>query len=144
VKASLGFKAIVLTAAVLIAGSAFAANKGSLDLRHSTNVSGKELASGSYIVRWEGTGDQVDVKIYQGKSVVASIPARVLKVEHPIANDSAVVNANPDGTFSLREIRFGGKTYALQISNEDGGAAAGAAFANALLKRARGKVGHCC
>ena len=118
----LSLKSIFLAVTVLAAGSALAANKGSLQLQHPTNVAGKQLATGSYTVQWEGNGDQVDLKIYQGKNVVASTPARVLKVDHPIASNSAVVEANADKTYTLSEIRFAGKKFALGIANEAAGA----------------------
>jgi hypothetical protein len=128
VKLHLGssLKHIFLAAVVLVAGSALASSKGSLELQHPTSVAGKQLASGNYIVRWEGTGDQVELKIYQGKNVVLSTPARVVKVENPATMDSAVVVANSDKTFSLSEIRFGGKKFALAITSDATGAAAGA------------------
>ena len=119
-------KHIFLSAVVLAAGSALASSKGSLELQHPTTVAGKQLATGSYIVQWEGSGDQVDLKIYQGKNVVASTPARILKVDHPAANNSAVVTANDDKTYSLSEIRFAGKKFALAIGGDASGAAAGA------------------
>ena len=127
-KANFGssLKGIFLAVMVLAAGSALASSKGSVELQHPTSVAGQQMAKGSYTVRWEGSGDQVDLKIYQGKNLVASTPARMLKVEHPVASDSAVVNANAEGGFSLSEIRFGRKSYALQLMNDGGGAAAGA------------------
>jgi hypothetical protein len=115
-KSGLTFKGTLLAAVVLIAATTFAAsNKGSLELQHPASVAGKQLATGDYTVRWEGTGDQVELKIYHGKDVVISTPARLVQVEHPVANNSAVVNTNPDGTFSLSQIRFGGKHFALEI-----------------------------
>jgi hypothetical protein len=128
VKSNFGssLKGIFLGVVVLAGGSALASSKGSLELQHPTSVAGKQLASGSYTVRWEGSGDQVDLKIYQGKNVVASTPARVVKVESPATSDSAVVVANSDKTFSLSQIRFGGKKFALELVNDAGGAAAGA------------------
>ncbi|HEY7351596.1 MAG TPA: hypothetical protein VH596_02400 [Terriglobales bacterium] len=121
-------KSALLATIVLVAGSAFAANnKGSLELQHPTSVAGKQLASGNYNLRWEGTGDDVQLKIYQGKSVVATTSARVVKIDHRPQGNSAVVNNNPDGTSALSEIRFGGKDYALQIVNDGGGAAASGA-----------------
>lgn len=121
-------KSVLLTAIVLVAGSAFAANnKGSLELQHPTSVAGKQLATGNYSLRWEGAGDDVQLKIYQGKSVVATAPARVVKMDHRPQGNSAVVNNNPDGTSTLSEIRFGGKDYALQIVNDGGGAGAAGA-----------------
>jgi hypothetical protein len=126
-KSGLNTKGFLLAAIVLVAGTAFAAaNKGSLDLMHPTSVAGKQLASGSYSVRWEGTGDQVDLKIYQGKNVVASVPARVVKMDRPANNDSSVVNTNSDGSYSLSQIRFGHKDFALEIVNDGGAGSAGA------------------
>ena len=120
-------KGILLTGVVLLAGSALAASKGSLELQHPTNVGGKQLASGGYTVRWDGSGDQVELKIYKGKNAVASVPARVVKVEHPAAHDAAIVVANSDGVMSLSQIVFGGKTYALEISNDGGSSGASGA-----------------
>jgi hypothetical protein len=123
VKSHLGLslKSIFLVVTVLAAGSALAANKGSLELQHPTTVAGKQLAVGNYTVQWEGSGDQVDLKIYRGKNVVASTPARVLKVDHPIASNSAVVAANGDKTYTLSEIRFAGKKFALGIVSDASG-----------------------
>lgn len=121
----LSLKSVFLAVTVLAAGSALAANKGSLELQHPTTVAGKQLSSGTYTVQWEGSGDQVDLKIYQGKNVVASTPARVVKVDHPIGSNSAVVAANADKTYTLSEIRFAGKKFALGIVNDGGGAASG-------------------
>ena len=118
------FKAILLATAVLLAGSAFASSKGSLELQHPTNVAGKQLASGTYTVRWDGNGEQVQLKIFQGKNEVASAPARMVEVAQPPQNNSAVVNTNSDGSYSLAEIRFGGKKYALQITNDAGSSGA--------------------
>ena len=128
-KSSLSFNGILIAAVVLLAASAFAANKGSLDLQHPASVAGKQLATGTYTVRWEGTGDQVDLKIYQGKNVVISAPARVVKIQGKSANNSAVLQNNPDGSSTVSEIRFGGKDFALQLSSDASGAgsASGAA-----------------
>jgi len=119
----------VLVAAVVVASiSLWAESKGALELQHPTVVAGKTLATGNYVVRWEGKGDQVELKIYQGKNVVASLPARVIQLSSPATDNSAVINQSSSGTPSLSEIRFGGKKYALQISNEGSGSgSAGAA-----------------
>ena len=115
---------ILLAAIVLVAGSAFASSKGSLELQHATSVAGKQLQQGNYTVRWDGSGDQVQLKIYKGKNEVASAPARLVKVQ-PSQSNSAVVNTDSNGNFSLAEIRFGGKDYALQILSNAAGASAG-------------------
>ncbi len=116
-----------LAAVVLLAGSALAASKGSLQLQHPTSVGGKQLATGDYTVQWEGSGEQVELKVYQGKNEVASTLAHVMKVEHPAEYNQAVVSTNSDGSASLSEIRFRGKNFALLVSNEGGGSGAAGA-----------------
>ena len=114
-------KSVFASALVLLAVSAWAESKGSLGLQHPTNVGGKTLATGNYTVRWEGTGDQVQLKIYKGKNEMASLPARVIQLSSAPGSDSAVVNNDGSAIPSLSQIRFGGKKFALQISGEGGG-----------------------
>jgi hypothetical protein len=120
------WKALLL-AMVFIALNSWAASKGSLDLSQPTEVGGKQLASGKYTVRWEGTGDEVELRIYNGNQVVASTPAHRVKVQFRTPNDTAVVSHRDDGTVSLTEIRFGGKDFALQIGEGNAGAGASGA-----------------
>jgi hypothetical protein len=136
-------KAIVLVSAVLVVGIR-AESKGPLELQHPTNVAGKTLSPGNYSVRWEGTGDQVELKVCKGKNVVASIPAQVIQLSSPPAYDSAVVNNDGNGTPSLAEIRFSGKKFALRISNQGGGSgSSGAAkiVASADILGTKGSTG---
>ncbi len=126
--AAKNLKGIFLAVVVLVAGSAFAASKGSLELQHPTSVGGKQLASGNYTVQWDGTGDQVELKIFQGKNAVATTSARVVKVERRQPHNAAITVTNGDGTSALSQIVFGGKDYALEVSSEGGASgAAGAA-----------------
>ena len=73
------FKDGLLTMLLLFAVGAFAASKGGLQLQHPTNVGGKQLATGTYSVQWDGIGDQVALKVFQGKKEVASTSAHVVK-----------------------------------------------------------------
>ena len=114
-------KGLLVSALVLMAVSAGAESKGSLGLQHPTNVGGKTLATGNYTVRWEGTGDQIQLKIYRGKTEMASLPAHLVQLSATPEYDSAVINNDASGTPSLSQIRFGGKKFALQISGEGGG-----------------------
>jgi hypothetical protein len=132
VKGNRNFRLIMalLAATVLLAATALAeTNKGAMFLGQTTSVAGKQLAGGNYKVQWEGSGDQVELKVYKGKDVVASAPARVLKLDQAFGSDSSVVTKNDDGSMSLSEIRFSGKKFALQVSAEGGGAAGAAGAA---------------
>lgn len=109
--------AFVMGVALLLAASAFAANKGSLQVQDSVNVAGTQLDAGEYKVAWEGTGPNVQLSIKKGSKVVATTPARVIQLDRTAQDDTAVVSNNDDGSRSLSEIRFHGKKEALAIGN---------------------------
>jgi len=118
-------KGLLLGLALLLATSAFAANKGSLQVSDPVMVSGKQPAPGAYTVEWEGNGPNVELNILQGKKVVATMPARLIDLNRSADGDSAVVRKNDDGSRTLAEIRFAGKKYALALGNESAKAEAG-------------------
>ena len=111
-------KGLLLGLALLLATSAFAANKGSLQVSDTVNVSGKSLAAGEYNVKWEGTGPNVELNIFQGKKVVATIPARLIDLDRSAPGNTSVIKRNGDGSKTLSEIRFAGKKYALALGDE--------------------------
>ena len=43
---------------LLLASSAFAATKASLELKHPTTVNGTQLKPGEYKLQWDGTGPE--------------------------------------------------------------------------------------
>ena len=108
----------VLAVALLMATSAFAINKGSLQVHDDLNVSGTSLAPGDYAVQWEGNGPNVQVNILKGKKVVATVPAQVVDLKDAPGANSAVVTRNADGSRSLTQIRFSGKRFALSVAGE--------------------------
>ena len=118
-------KGLLLGLALLLATSAFAANKGSLQVSDPVTVSGKSLAAGEYTVKWEGNGPNVELNILRGKNVVATIPARLIDLDRSASGNTSVVKRNDDGSRSLSEIRFAGKKYALALGNESAKADAG-------------------
>ncbi len=107
-------KTVVLGLAVLLASSAFASNKGSLQVREPLEVNGQQLAPGDYQLRWDGTGANVEVSFMQGKKEVAKASAKVVALDKAYAYDSAVVD-HSDGKARVSEVRFAGKKYALAI-----------------------------
>ena len=118
-------KGLLLGLALLLATSALAANKGSLQVSDPVTVSGKSLAAGEYNVKWEGNGPNVELNILQGKKVVATIPARLIDLDRSAAGNTAVVKRNGDGSRTLSEIRFAGKKYALALGDDSAKADAG-------------------
>jgi hypothetical protein len=118
-------KGLLLGLALLLATSAFAANKGSLRTSDPVTVSGKQLKPGEYTLKWEGSGPNVELNILQGRTVVATVPARLIELNQASYNDASVTKTNDDGSKSLSEIRFSGKKYALAIGEESARAEAG-------------------
>ena len=118
-------KGLLLGLALLLATSAFAANKGSFQVSDPVTVSGKQLARGEYTVKWEGNGPNVELNILQGKKVVATIPARLIDLDRSAPGNTSVIKRNEDGSKTLSEIRFAGKKYALALGDESAKADAG-------------------
>jgi hypothetical protein len=108
-------KSLVLGLALILASSAFAGTKASLDLQSTVNVNGTTLKPGEYKLQWEGTGPDVQVSFIQGRNVVAKVSARLVDLPSPAENTAAVVHQNGDGTASLAAARFEGKKYSLQL-----------------------------
>ena len=111
-------KSLFLGLALLLATSAFAANKGSLSVQEPLTINGTQLRPGDYKVEWEGNGPSVEVSITQGKKVIAKVPAHVVSLETPSPSDAAVVKNNGDGTKSLSEVRLSGKKFSLALGEE--------------------------
>jgi len=113
-----GSKSLFLGLALLLATSAFAANKGSLQVQEPINVNGTKLAPGDYKVQWDGAGPNVEMSILKGKNVVTKVPAHVVDLGAASPSDAAVVKNNGDGTKSLSEVRLSGKKFALAVGEE--------------------------
>jgi hypothetical protein len=111
-------KGLLLGSALLLATSGFAANKGTLQVADPVTVNGKQLAAGTYIVKWDGAGPNVELNIMRGRNVVATVPARMLDLDRSPERDQAVTTVNSDGSKALNEIRFSGKKYALAVNEE--------------------------
>jgi hypothetical protein len=109
---------------LLLASSAFAANKGNLQLQNPVSVNGTSIKPGEYKVEWDGTGPNVELSILQGKKVLAKVPAHVVELSSPPDNNAAVTKKGDDGSWSLSEIRFGGKKMALALGESSDGAQA--------------------
>jgi len=113
-----GSKSLFLGLALLLATSAFAANKGSLQVQEPINVNGTKLAPGEYKVQWDAAGPNVEMSILKGKNVVTKVPAHVVDLGAASPSDAAVVKNNGDGTKSLSEVRLSGKKFALAVGEE--------------------------
>jgi hypothetical protein len=107
---------LFLGVAVLLATTAFAAEKGSMKLIQPAVVGGVQLTPGEYNLSWEGTGPNLDVKVTKDGKSIATIPARAIELkETPSANGTAT-KLGADGKTAVSEVFFRGKTRALEIA----------------------------
>ncbi len=118
-------KSLVMGLALLLASSAFAATKGSLQISNAVTVNGTTLKPGDYKVQWEGSGPNVELSIMQGKNVIAKAPAHIVDLDKPSDNDAAVTRKDESGSRSLTGVRFHGKKFALELAASDGMQASG-------------------
>ena len=118
-------KSLVMGLALLLATSAFAATKGNVQFNNPVLVNGTTLKPGEYKVQWEGSGPNVELSIMQGKNVVAKVPAHVVDLQTPSANDAAVTRKNDSGPNSLAGLRFQGKKFAIELGEASDGMEAG-------------------
>lgn len=107
-------KTVVLGLAVLLASSAFASNRGTLQVRESFDVNGQQLSPGEYQVRWDGTGSTVEVSFLKNNKEVAKTSAKVLTLDKASGSDSAVID-HSSGKATISELRFAGKKFVLAI-----------------------------
>jgi hypothetical protein len=109
--------AVFVLVALSLSLCAFAANKneGKFTLSDSVQLGSIQLRAGDYKATWEGAGTEVQVKILQGKNVVATVPA---KLEDRPSRQSSVAIGNSNGTKTLQEVDFGGIGKALVFGSE--------------------------
>ncbi len=112
-------KSLVLALAVMVATSAFAgsSSKGSLHLSDAAQVNGQAIPAGDYQLRWEGTGENVEVSVMQGKKVVTKTAAKLVEVKDKFDRDATVVDRGA-ATPTVTEVRFAGKKYAVEVKDK--------------------------
>lgn len=111
-------KLIVLSLALLLSTSLFAASSGSMNLTQPVQLNGTQLKPGEYKVTWEGTGPEVTVSVMKGREVVAKTQAHVKELDKTFNSNATVLQKNGDGSTSLNGIRFSGKKTTLEFTDE--------------------------
>ena len=112
---SLKFGALALAALLVLSLGAFAKdknnNEGKFTLTNSAQIGSTQLKAGDYKAQWEGTGSDVQVKILQGKNVVATTSAKLVDKQN--ANDSVTLGGADSNAKTVDEIDFGHAKKAL-------------------------------
>jgi len=119
-KSSLFSRIIIASLALLLAGSAFAANahKDTFQVSAPVRVGSTQLPAGEYEARWEGSGPTVQLNIIKGKKVLATVPAQVVDLGQTTRDTEAEIKNGSTGAGELTVLRFSGKKYALELNSE--------------------------
>ena len=120
-KLSMTFKNVLPVIALLLATSAFAADKvtkGSVTVFEPVTLSGHQLPPGEYELKWNGTSSSVEVSILSQGKLVATVPARLIELSEAGWANAIRVDNNEDGTRSVSQIDFAGKKYGLAFGNK--------------------------
>ena len=114
------FSFVILSAAALLATTAFAGDK-SVTLSAPTTINGQKIAAGEYKVRYQVSGSTADVHFLKGKKEVASTSAQVVQIASVPPSDSVVTTANGDGSSRLVELQFANQKSAIRFGSESSG-----------------------
>jgi hypothetical protein len=110
------YSSLMLSAVLLLAATALAAEKETVETRETVTVNGNQLPAGKYIVTWEGSGPTVELKFLKGKNVMATVPAQVANLK--TASPGGIVTTKENNRVVLTQIRPEGKKYTLNIGSQ--------------------------
>jgi hypothetical protein len=109
------YSAVLALVAFTLSLGAFAKdksnNEGKFTLGDTAQVGSTQLKPGDYKAVWDGTGPDVQVKILQGKNVVATTSAKL--VDKSYAQDAVTLGPGSGGVKTLDEVDFGSRNKAL-------------------------------
>jgi hypothetical protein len=100
---------------MLLTANAFAADKGSMQVKSPVMVGETQLPAGDYTVQWEGTGPDLELTIKRGRKVKATVPARLVPENSAFDQNATIIRVESDGSRKLIAIRLSGKRFTLQI-----------------------------
>ena len=103
--------AILLTASLWAAG----ANSKTLSFRTAVSVNGAEMKPGFYVVEWVSHSPEATVTFKRNGQVIATASGKWVEGEMKYPADAVVYTNNPDGSHTLKELRFAGSKEVLMF-----------------------------
>ncbi len=85
-----------------------------IDFPDTVTLAGKTVPSGEHTVLWQGDRGNLDVKILDGKKLLAEGRGQIQDAKTKHENDAVVTNVG-SGTPVLTEIDLGGRTTTLML-----------------------------
>jgi hypothetical protein len=110
---------LMVGAAILLVAnvSTFAGGSANVNLSLPASLNGVKLNAGSYNVKWESHSPEATVTFSKGSKVLATVGARVEERDVKYDRDMVLYRTNPDGSYTITEIRFAGKRQVLVFGN---------------------------
>lgn len=87
----------------------------SVDLKDATSLGGTKIPAGKYKIAWTSNGAEAEVKVEQGKKVVATTKAKLVERDRPAPDDEVVSRKDATGAFALAEVRLRGEKSVLVL-----------------------------
>jgi hypothetical protein len=112
---SLKYLALLSTLALLTPLGAFARDKNqhSVSFPDPVQVGSAQLQPGTYKVKWDGSGPEVQVSFVRDGKTVATVPGTLKTKDTAVVQDDIVVEPVSGSGKALREIDFGHQQEAL-------------------------------
>ena len=110
---------LLLGLACLAVPELLAQGRGSLHVSAPEVLAGQPLTPGDYVVRWDESGPNVELRILRGKTLVATATAQETQLDSPSRNDTAIVEITGAGR-TLSQIYFMNQRVALAIQETSG------------------------
>ncbi len=85
-------------------------------LNFDATVSGSQLASGKYNVKWQSHSPEATVSFMRGNKVVATVEGKVVDRGTRFATDSVLYDESANGGRIIREIRFKGSSEVIEFN----------------------------
>jgi hypothetical protein len=113
------YSALLVFVAFSLSSGVFAKdpNEGKFSLTEPAQIGSTQLKAGDYKVTWEGTGADVQVKILQGKNVVATSSAKL--VDKSLGTDAVTLGSASGGVKTVEEIDFSNRKQALVFASAE-------------------------
>jgi len=93
--------------------AAFAKNSRTLSVTLPASLNGVQIAPGKYTVSWETQSPEVTVTFSKGRKVIVTAEGRLVERDVKYRDNMVVYRTNPDGSNTIRELRFGGKNQVI-------------------------------
>jgi predicted secreted protein len=94
-------------------------NEGKFTLSSPAQVGSTQLQPGDYKATWEGNGEDVQVKISQGKNVVATTSAKLVQNQQPAPYSAVTLSTPTNGTATVNGLSFDRRKESLVFSSAE-------------------------